>query len=183
MNYGLLKSKLTGDEHHFYKTQPVDSNFMYSIFDTIDQGKDPICAACAATVFLKWNYNKDFNYYNLFDNAGGTKEGISFIQMLKYLRSKGLIMEYALVHSEQALKTAITINGPCLAGMTVRDSKKSNFWDGTKQEGMHGVAIIGWNDKGFIIKNSWGDDWGKHGTTILPHERFSEFKEIWTVIA
>lgn len=103
--------------------------------------------------------------------------------MLHYLRQKKLIREYALVHSEQALKTAITINGPCLAGMTVRDSKKSNFWDGTKQEGMHGVAIIGWNDKGFIIKNSWGDDWGKHGTTILPHERFSEFKEIWTVIA
>ena len=183
MNYGLLKSKLTGDEHHFYKTQPVDSNFMYSIFDTIDQGKDPICAACAATVFLKWNYNKDFNYYNLFENAGGTKEGISFIKMLKYLRSKGLIMEYALVHSEQALKTAITVNGPCLAGMSVRDSRRPDFWNGTKQEGMHGVAVIGWNDKGFIIKNSWGEDFGNNGTVILPHERFSEFKEIWTIIA
>jgi C1A family cysteine protease len=67
--------------------------------------------------------------------------------------------------------------------MTVRDSRRPDFWNGTKLEGMHGVAIIGWNDKGFIIKNSWGEDFGNNGTVILPHERFSEFKEIWTMIA
>jgi C1A family cysteine protease len=67
--------------------------------------------------------------------------------------------------------------------MTVRDSRRPDFWNGTKYEGMHGVAIIGWNDKGFIIKNSWGEDFGNNGTTILPHERFNELQEIWTVIA
>jgi C1A family cysteine protease len=67
--------------------------------------------------------------------------------------------------------------------MSVRDSRRPDFWNGTKSEGMHGVAVIGWNDKGFIIKNSWGDDFGKNGTVILPHERFSELQEIWTMIA
>ena len=56
MNFGLLKSQLTGDEKHFYKTQPVLRSFLYRSGEIYNQGSDPICAACAVCTFLNWRY-------------------------------------------------------------------------------------------------------------------------------
>jgi hypothetical protein len=36
MNFGLLKSELTGDEKHFYKTQPVGTQFTHSVGEVIN---------------------------------------------------------------------------------------------------------------------------------------------------
>lgn len=44
----------------------------------------------------------------------------------------------------------------------------------------HMILIIGWNEKGFIIQNSWGENWGDHGTAILPYEH--DIKEAWGVV-
>lgn len=183
MKYGLLKTQLSGDEKDFYLTQPVNKNFSYIPKKIFNQEEDPICAACSSTVFLNWRYDKEFNYYSLFNKAGGTSEGISYKDIFKYLRKQGLIQEYALIHSEIPLKTAITINGPCLGVLMVRDSNRPDFWEGKNSIGLHGVAIIGWDDKGFIIQNSWGDNWGNRGLTTLPYTRFNEFKELWTIVA
>jgi hypothetical protein len=34
----------------------------------------------------------------------------------------------------------------------------------------HAVAIVGYNDRGFLIQNSWGPTWGSGGYAILPYE-------------
>lgn len=44
----------------------------------------------------------------------------------------------------------------------------------------HMIIIIGWNETGFIIQNSWGENWGDHGTAILPYEH--EINEAWGVV-
>lgn len=36
--------------------------------------------------------------------------------------------------------------------------------------GCHAFAIIGYNERGFILQNSWGLDWGKSGFAILTYE-------------
>ncbi len=36
--------------------------------------------------------------------------------------------------------------------------------------GGHAVTIIGYNDKGFIIKNSWGLDWGMKGYAVISYD-------------
>jgi hypothetical protein len=36
----------------------------------------------------------------------------------------------------------------------------------------HAVALVGYNDIGFIIQNSWGEDWGYQGFALLPYEDF-----------
>ena len=169
MNFGLIKSELTGDEEHFYKTQPVSNKFIHRIGEVIDQGEDPICAACASQ--------------ELFHRAKGTQDGISFKQILSYLKKMEVIQEYALIYSEQALKTAIRINGPCLGVLNVYDSNNCNFWEGEKLEGEHGISLIGWDNNDFIIRNSWGDKWCKGGNTLLPGNRFNLLQEIWTIIA
>lgn len=43
----------------------------------------------------------------------------------------------------------------------------------------HMMLIIGWNESGFIIQNSWGSEWGDNGLAILPYEY--EIREAWGV--
>ena len=39
-----------------------------------------------------------------------------------------------------------------------------------KRVGGHAFAIVGYNEDGFIIQNSWGPDWGHYGFAILSYE-------------
>ncbi|HJV49634.1 MAG TPA: C1 family peptidase [Geothrix sp.] len=34
----------------------------------------------------------------------------------------------------------------------------------------HAFAILGYTSEGFVIQNSWGDDWGSHGLALLGYE-------------
>lgn len=34
----------------------------------------------------------------------------------------------------------------------------------------HAITIVGYNDKGFIIKNSWGPDWGNNGYAVMSYD-------------
>lgn len=43
----------------------------------------------------------------------------------------------------------------------------------------HMMLIIGWNETGFIVQNSWGEAWGDKGTAILPYEYV--IREAWGV--
>ena len=38
-----------------------------------------------------------------------------------------------------------------------------------EQPGGHAFAIVGYNDLGFIVQNSWGPTWGTHGFAILTY--------------
>ena len=85
MNFGLLKSELTGGEKHFYTSQPVGNKFIHNVGEVINQGEDPICAACAVCTFLNWRFpDKYWNSWELFKSAGGTSNGISFKEILSY---------------------------------------------------------------------------------------------------
>lgn len=41
-----------------------------------------------------------------------------------------------------------------------------------RADGMHAVALIGYTAQGFIVQNSWGPGWGRHGFALLPYEDF-----------
>lgn len=36
--------------------------------------------------------------------------------------------------------------------------------------GCHAIIIVGWNEKGFVIQNSWGETWGDKGRGTVPHD-------------
>jgi hypothetical protein len=42
--------------------------------------------------------------------------------------------------------------------------------DGFRQLGGHAFSIVGYNDVGFLVQNSWGEGWGKGGFATLPYE-------------
>jgi hypothetical protein len=41
---------------------------------------------------------------------------------------------------------------------------------GTKPDGGHAFALVGYNAHGFIVQNSWGPDWGFQGFAVLTYE-------------
>ena len=48
-----------------------------------------------------------------------------------------------------------------------------------KSNSSHAMVIYGWNEKGWLIQNSWGKLWGTKGTIILPYS--IEFNSVWGV--
>lgn len=43
-----------------------------------------------------------------------------------------------------------------------------------KKDGAHAFAIVGYDDQGFWIQNSWGTGWGKNGTALWTYEDWLE---------
>lgn len=39
-----------------------------------------------------------------------------------------------------------------------------------KDGGGHAFALVGYNQFGFVVQNSWGRNWGSHGFALLPYE-------------
>jgi hypothetical protein len=40
----------------------------------------------------------------------------------------------------------------------------------TSKAGGHAFALVGFNERGFVVQNSWGTGWGASGFAILPYE-------------
>ena len=83
------------------------------------------------------------------------------------------------------LKQALIVNGPCVGGLPVYDTNRDDFWvkyKGDEYVGGHAIAIIGYNENGFIIRNSWGERYGDKGYAILPYDDFANFREIWSIV-
>jgi len=94
------------------------------------------------------------------------------------------ILGYARVMTIDGLKKSLYKNGPAYIAMPVfNDSPK--FWKpryGERQLGGHALCVVGYNQEGFIIRNSWGALWADNGHTIYPYKDFGAHYEIWTSI-
>lgn len=92
---------------------------------------------------------------------------------------------YARVNTIEGLKTALYQSGPCYISFTVYDVRPE-FWrkksPESKAVGGHAVTVVGYNDKGFILRNSWGKRFGDGGYVIYPYEDFGSHREIWSIV-
>ena len=94
------------------------------------------------------------------------------------------IKGYGQIFEIESLKEALFKNGPCLIAFpTYNESirmwkKKNNEMD----LGGHAMTVVGYNNKGFIIRNSWGENWGNKGYCLYPYKDWGCHWEIWTCI-
>lgn len=94
------------------------------------------------------------------------------------------IAEFARVRSINGLKRALLEVGPCYLALKLYDSSEK-FWlkKGRNIDAGHAVAVVGYNKTGFILRNSWGVDWGDSGYTVIPYEDYDDAViECWVPI-
>ena len=75
-------------------------------------------------------------------------------------------------------KQAIAQNGPVIAGMKVFEDMyyySGGIYQHVAGElrGHHAVAVIGYHEKYWIIKNSWGTGWGEQGFMRIADEELN----------
>lgn len=205
MNYGFVPSKMDGSETKFKKIRdfeiPDEYSYRKYLPSVIDQGNKPICVPCSLSAYINWVINTDTGE-NKVDNevdlqeifrssSVKSSEGMTFKDGLKFLKHEGVstkegvetIDRYATIGSMICLKQALILNGPCVGALPVYDSRVIEFWDSAygDYQGGHAVAIVGYNEDGFIIRNSWGRTYGDNGYSVIPYDDFNKFMEIWTI--
>lgn len=202
---GCSLSKLDGTEKKVTKNLTNNVPRCYSFQNVLspvtNQGSTNTCVAHGLACFLNWvtdmkqKTSKKDNKISIVDiyNSREDKKhdnGMSIKEALEYAKHHGVksgigtlkINDYAMIGSWLIAKQAILANGPVIISIPVYDSSRNDFWNGTEKEGYHCIALIGYNDEGFIIRNSWGTSYGKNGYWILPYKDFSKVRECWTMI-
>lgn len=105
------------------------------------------------------------------------------IDNLKELAYPHRISAYFKINSADELKTALMKHGVVVASMKVYDKhmlKNDVYTYDTKNDyGMHAVLIYGWNEKGWLVQNSWGYLWGGDGRFVIPFD--FEFRDLWGI--
>ena len=103
------------------------------------------------------------------------KENISIFKINKYAKILTII----------GAKIALNNDGPVLISLPVYHFEVQ-FWNKNiniqNVLGIQTVTIIGYNDHGFIIRNSWGKKWGIDGYCIYPYDDWNIIEESWVII-
>ena len=205
VKFGFEPSVMDGTEHIFGAGMPMiklPKTYSYKRFlpGVLNQGQESICVPCSISAYLNWRENletgskKDnrIDYHEIYDIRTNQGEGMTFKEAFHYLRHHGVssragnlkIKEYALIRNAEALKMALIMNGPCVGALPVY-SDRPEFWNkmpGDGFYGYHAISLAGYNDEGFIIRNSWGQLFANSGYTTIKFEDFGKLLEIWTII-
>ena len=94
------------------------------------------------------------------------------------------ISTYASVKTEAEIKQALMEFGYVVVSMPwYKNYKlKNGVYTYTSEEttGYHCVLIYGWDERGWLVHNSWGKGWGQQGKFIVPFD--FKWREAWAVI-
>ena len=95
------------------------------------------------------------------------------------------IKSYARVHSIEDLKKSLANNGPCLISFPVYNYGDKIWRPKYKTQAMrggHAMTIVGYDKDSFIIRNSWGIEWGDEGYTYYPYTDWGMHFDCWTTV-
>lgn len=152
-----------------------------------DQGNKGSCVSC--TVAEMFNFyckskgrESGIGFEYLYDQRSDkTIDGMMPREAFEILKRESRIDLFARVTSLDALKKSVLVNGAALIAMNVF-SYNDDFWDGDEFMGGHAVAVVGYDETGLIIKNSWGGTYGRGGYYTLPYGSFNKVREAWTLL-
>lgn len=105
------------------------------------------------------------------------------IEQLKKLAYPHRISAYFKINSVDELKTALVKYGAVVVSMNVYDEHTLvddvYTYDANNDYGVHCVFVYGWNEKGWLVQNSWGYLYGGDGRFVIPFD--FKFNEMWGI--
>lgn len=201
-NSGVELSTIDGSEYQYEISDnigiPEQFSYMKQLPPVLNQGSDPICIPCSLSSYLEYKLalksgkiqDSKFKLYDIFNSRTTEGEGMTFKEAFKYVINTGAkckhgsikISKYFMITNALQLKHAIYANGPCVAVLPVYNEDEQ-FWQKTGNcIGYHAVAIVGYDENGFIIRNSWGEYYGHNGYSYISNDDINHIKEAWTII-
>ena len=109
------------------------------------------------------------------DTADAMKNINEKVEEYRDLAYPHRIGSYYRVRTQEEIKTALMNHGPVVVSMTCKDN--AYIADDTycypqdaESSGRHCVLVVGWNEKGWIIQNSWGALYAGDGYFTLPFD-------------
>lgn len=106
---------------------------------------------------------KDFPYNlevpTIFDKVKEDKD------KLYTLAKEHIIKNYYRVYTETEIKTALINTGAVIVYVPVYDNFSPNLIENGEDpyDSAHEMCVIGWDETGWIVRNSWGANWGNNG--------------------
>jgi hypothetical protein len=95
------------------------------------------------------------------------------------------IASYARIRTIEGLKESLYMNGPCLIAGPVYHAGQ-DMWKKKEPDqrlnGGHAMAVVGYTEDAFIIRNSWGSHWGEGGHCLFPFSEWGSQWEVWTTV-
>lgn len=105
----------------------------------------------------------------------------SNIDTYKELAYPHRISTYYRCNSNDEIKTALVKHGPVLVSMNTYAGAKivndTYTYDVSAEHGRHCVMIYGYDERGWLIQNSWGTVYAGDGRFVMPFDY--KFNEAW----
>jgi hypothetical protein len=123
-----------------------------------------------------WPYDPDDEY--------GTEHGTLTLRRLLDARARPLMHYRRVVGGDlDSARDALAHGHPLFTGTVMHEGWHRLFLPDTEpliergpdddDKGGHAFVIVGYDDRGFWIHNSWGPEWGVEGYGLLPFEEWS----------
>ena len=175
-------------EYHHMRQHNIQSSFSTEfIYGMREEGQydgDGMFVRNALDNLLKYGdvYEEDCKGNH---NVKQAMENVSKnIDTLKELAYAHRISGYYKIKTADEIKTALMKHGPVVACMDINVfhilindvytyNPKSKLNEG------HCIFIYGWNEKGWLVQNSWGKFYGWDGRFVIPFD--FQFNEIWGI--
>ena len=93
-------------------------------------------------------------------------------------------IQHKLAHFQSAIKQlgAIYVSAKVHKGWTKPEDGTGIITQHSRRTGGHAFAIVGYDNKGFLVQNSWGDYWGNNGYALWPYEDWQDnLMDAWAV--
>ena len=202
--FGFTPSKIDGSERIFNGNEKIElpEKYTYKTYlpKVLNQGEESICVPCTISAYLNWKENlkngkiidNKISLSEIYNSRTNKGEGMTYKDAFKFLKHNGVnskngvltIKLYGMILNPLNLKYAIVTNGPCCGALPVYSEEKE-FWKKRKYDkllGYHAISIVGYDNDGFFIRNSWGENFGDKGYTYIKNEDMDLMVEIWTII-
>lgn len=201
-NSGFIKSTIDGSEFKYDLIDeglPKEYSYKKNLPIVLDQGQYPICVPCSISALLEYKLSlksgikktSNFELFDIYNSKTTYGEGMTCKEAFDYVIKNGAayhngnikLSKYFIINNIISLRHAIYNNGPCVLVLPVYDTSVNEFWKRSgKCEGYHAVSVVGYDENGFIIRNSWGDTYGYDGYAYITNRDINAAIEIWTLI-